>query len=49
MKDEKSAVDLAEAIINFDEDFQGDPEAIVEVPFDVWAKWIDLAGKVTEE
>jgi hypothetical protein len=35
---------LAAAILDFDEDNPGDPEASIEIPFDVWAAWVDLAG-----
>ena len=40
---------LAAEILAFDEDFPGHPEAAVEIPFDVWAEWIGLAGKIGDE
>lgn len=46
MNDPSPAQKLAAAILEFDEANPGDPEATVEVPFDVWAEWINLAGQV---
>jgi hypothetical protein len=41
--------DLAAAILAFDEDNPGDPDSEVVVPFEVWAAWVDLAGKIEAE
>lgn len=34
---------LAAAIVAFDESFPGDPDADIEVPADVWARWVAMA------
>jgi len=42
----KIAGKLSGALLRFDEDNPGPSNAPVEVPFDVWAEWIDLAGQI---
>lgn len=37
---------LAAAILAFDEDHPGEPDAAVEIDAETWAKWIDLAGSI---
>jgi hypothetical protein len=40
------ATRLSQALLRFDEDNPGDADAPVEVPSEVWADWIDLAGQL---
>lgn len=37
---------LAAAILAHDEDNPGEPDATMEVPADVWAEWVNLAGEI---
>jgi hypothetical protein len=40
---------LSRMILDFDEENPGEVEAAVEIPFEVWAEMVDLAGQVDEE
>lgn len=35
---------LCDEIMKYDEDYPGEVEAMVVVPANVWAKWLEIAG-----